>query len=385
LVSARDEAERANRAKSQFISHMSHELRTPLNAVLGFGQLLATDRLHPLPDHQLRQVQEILRGGKHLLDLISDLLELGCIEAGQLLVELEAVPLADLVSDCMSLVAPLAKSHGVQLLAPGPDDLTFCALADRRRIKQVLLNLLGNAIKYNLPAGRAELECHATQNEVYIGVHDTGPGLSAEEQHRLFRPFERLGAAQSGIEGSGIGLALSWRLIEAMNGTIGVESALGRGSTFWIRLPLATSMSVERAGTASDAASQPRPTTGAPNRIVLCIEDNPVNMLLMEAMLASIPGIRMTGASTPEEGLEIAMRERPALILLDIQLPRLDGFEVLRRLQADEATSTIPVVAVSANAMRVDVEAGLAAGFQDYITKPVELRRLTSVVSRLAV
>lgn len=379
LTVARDEAERANRAKSQFLSHMSHELRTPMNAILGFGQLLESDLQAPLPQGQQGHVREIMRGARHLLDLINESLDLGRIEAGELTVERVPVDLGELIDDCMGLMQPLAQTHEVRLHMGSHEMLGEQVWGDRTRLKQVLLNLLANAIKYNNRGGDVTLSCHPERDVVRIAVQDTGRGLSADDMTRLFQPFERLSAAGSDIEGTGIGLALSQRLVHAMEGEIGVDSEPGRGSTFWIRLARANAPT-QRAG--GDDSPQPPAVLAADSATltVLYIEDNPVNVMLMQAMLARLEGVRVLVATRAQQGLSLASEQRPDLVLLDIQLPEMDGFEVLKRLRAHETTGDIPVIAVSANAMQSDIEAGRAAGFVDYLTKPIELDRLHQAV-----
>jgi PAS domain S-box-containing protein len=383
LIAARDEAERANRAKSQFLSQMSHELRTPMNAILGFAQLLDVDPRPKLAEQQQGFVREILRGARHLLSLINEVLDLGRVEAGQLAVERAPVPVQDLVEECLALMRPLAVAHGVRLLPPAGLACGCMVSADRTRLKQVLLNLMGNAIKYNRPAGDVEVHCSQLEDEVQLSVRDTGLGLSDSDRQRLFQPFERLRAGLTGIEGTGIGLALSRRLTEAMGGRIGVESEPGIGSTFWVRLPLATHLAAHDSSFAvlAPAAGIAEDEINAAK--VLYIEDNPVNIVLMEAMLRRLPGLRFASALLPADGLQIAFREPPALILLDIQMPEMDGFEVLGQLRTRDVTRDIPVVAVSANALQSDIDAALAVGFADYLTKPLDLDRLLSTVMRV--
>lgn len=376
LVAARDEAERANRTKSQFLAQMSHELRTPMNAIVGFGQLLENDPKQPLAAHQRRYVQEVLRAASHLLGLMNELLDLGRIEAGHLTVDAASVPLAALADECLALVRPLAAPRQVTL---HPATMGALAVtADPTRLRQVLLNLLGNAVKYNRTGGEVRLAARREGDEVLLTVQDTGPGIAAQDLHRLFQPFERLGVERSGIEGAGIGLALSQRLVHAMGGRIGVNSEPGLGSSFWVALPVA-----ELPLPDSVLAAAPARLDAVALSSVLYIEDNPVNVALMEAMLARLPGVALRCAALPLDGLRMAAESPPALILLDIQMPGMDGFEVLARLRARRATAHIPVVAVSANALPGDVEAAMKAGFSAYLTKPLGLDELLRTVQRM--
>jgi PAS domain S-box-containing protein len=378
LIEARDAAERANRAKSRFLSAMSHELRTPLNAILGFAQLLESDTRHRLAAPHARHVGEILRAGKLLLELINEVLDLARIEAGKVQIELTPVPLGDLLHECRSLMEPLARERGIELALADPACAQDLVHANRTRLQQVLLNLLSNAIKYNHPGGQVRLACHDEGELLRIDVIDSGPGLNAQQQAQLFSAFERLGAEATPVEGTGIGLALSRRLVDLMQGTMGLESEPGRGSRFWVRLV--------RSRAAPPEAPAPRPSRengqAAPGQLprVLYIEDNPVNVVIMQAMFERVAGTQLLVAQLPERGLELACAEPPALILLDIQMPGMDGYEVLRRLRAFEATRHVPVVAVSANAMHGDVERGLQAGFDAYLTKPVSMQTLQGTV-----
>lgn len=380
LEMARDEAQRANLAKSEFLSHMSHELRTPLNAVLGFGQLLVSDETPKLAPKQQAWTQEILHGARHLLSLINEILDLGRIEAGHLQLNVAVLKLGALVQECQALLQPLAQSRDVSVLLQQSAPWTAAAVhADPVRLKQVLLNLMSNAVKYNHRGGQVELRCRLEADAVWLGVRDNGPGIRAQDQRLLFQPFERLAAAGSAVEGTGIGLALSQRLVLAMGGSIGVDSEWGAGSLFWFRLPRAV------IGGADPVAQPPLQVpsahpVAAPTQQVLYIEDNAVNISLMQAMLARLPDVELVCAELPLEGLRLARSLKPALILTDIQLPGMDGFQVLDRLRAHETTRSIPVVAVSANALQSDVDAALAAGFQGYLAKPLDLDLLLDTV-----
>ncbi len=380
LIGAKEEAERANRAKSEFLSRMSHELRTPMNAILGFGQLLASDNRHPLVERQREHVSEILRGARHLLNLINEMLDLAQVETGKLQVLLEPVQLTDLLQDCMGLVHPIASAEGVDVKVLDEGGRACFVLADRTRLKQVLLNLMSNAIKYNRPQGRVHITSVVQAQAVRIGISDNGPGLSPAHAARLFQAFERLDAVRTGVEGAGLGLALSKHLMEAMGGEIGLDSVVGEGSTFWLRLPLSEPPVIPGRGSVAALPQLGASLPPARLRKVLYIEDNPVNVLLMEAMLGRVAGLLMISAPLPLLGLQMVQDECPDLILLDIQLPGIDGYEVLRRLRLSEASSRVPVIAVSANAMAHDVERGLAAGFVRYLTKPLDLRELLSAV-----
>ncbi|MFN0183230.1 MAG: ATP-binding protein [Aquabacterium sp.] len=379
LVAAKDEAQSANRAKSHFLSQMSHELRTPLNAILGFAQLLELRPGGGRPVDRDACVREILRGGRHLLSLINDLLDLAGIESGRMSVASGPLLLRPVVDETMALMQPLADSRSVRLLSATGDALGRLVRADPVRLRQVLLNLLGNAVKYNRAGGEVQVLAQVEGAQLRLVVRDTGPGLTEQQQARLFQPFERLDAGASGTEGHGIGLALSRLLVQAMDGDMGVDSTPGQGSRFWLQLPL-VSGAAPVAQSDSPAAAMPPAAAQALRGQVLYIEDNAVNAAVMEAQLTLATRLTLHHERHPLAGLERARRLRPDLILLDLQLPDIDGFEVLRRLRTEPATAGIPVVAVSAEASPQTQARTQAAGFDAHLTKPLELSRLVQTL-----
>ncbi|MGZ5075890.1 MAG: PAS domain S-box protein [Methylobacter sp.] len=381
IIAARDEAERANNAKSEFLSNMSHELRTPMNAILGFGQLLEID--NALNDNQADYVDEILKAGRHLLELINEVLDLSKIESGNINLSLEPLYCAELIGECLTLIQPIAHVHGITITDTATGD--YVIYADRTRLKQVLLNLLSNAIKYNRPQGKVSIQSVMHNGRVRVSVSDTGYGIPAVRQQELFQPFSRLGAEESEIEGSGIGLTISLRLMTMMGGTIDMESKEGRGSTFWIELP---QVAAEPDIQSHDAAQAMKPeiaSADACRYTVLYIEDNPANLRLVAQILSRNPQLRLITAHTPELGLELVSAHYPDLILLDINLPGMDGYQVLSVLRSLGAVKKTPVIAISANATPRDIERGFAAGFDEYITKPVDVSHLLETVNRLVV
>ena len=372
----KEEAEHANRAKSDFLSRMSHELRTPLTAILGFSELL---QLSPLGPKDQRGVAHIKDAGHHLLELINEVLDISRIEAGQVTLTLEAVSVQAVAAECMDLLAPLAAQSAVALRLDPALSGQAHVQADPQRLKQVLVNLLSNAIKYNRRGGTVTLSCvDRPQNRLRLAVTDTGAGMLAEKIARLFTPFERLDAEQSGVEGTGLGLALSRGLVELMGGTLGVESAVGVGSTFWIELQRAAAPPLLQAAEAGEEA-EPCASAGLTQTLVL-IEDNPANVALMESILAQRPDVTLLTAMQGRLGMDLARRHHPNLILLDVHLPDMCGDEVLRQLKDDPATREIPVVVVSADATREQEERLLATGARAYLIKPLDVRYFLHVV-----
>jgi len=380
LLAARRDAEQANQAKSEFLSRMSHELRTPLNAILGFAQLL---EIEPLTGSQRQSVDQILKGGRHLLTLINEVLNLARIEAGRLALSIEPIRIGEATQAAVELVAQLAIHHGIELrLEPSPIWNDY-VLADRQRLQQVILNLLSNGIKYNKHGGTVTVSCQAAGDRRHLKVRDTGDGLSAPKLAQLFKPFERLGAEITGVEGTGIGLALSKRLVEAMGGMIRVDSRIGEGSAFSVELPIAESpldsYDLQHAG-GNPAERYADIRKNGPEATVLYIEDNVSNNLLMERIFENRPALKLITAMQGRLGVELANQHQPDLILLDVHLPDVPGGEVLKRLQASPRTAHIPVAVISADATQNQIERLLAVGARIYLTKPIDVKKLLQFV-----
>jgi signal transduction histidine kinase/ActR/RegA family two-component response regulator len=378
LRGARDEAEKANQAKSEFLSRMSHELRTPLNAILGFGQLLEMDHLS---SEQQESVQHILKGGRHLLGLIDEVLEIARIEMGRLVMSPEPVRVSETLQEALDLVRPMAATKKVRLNNEDGGTADVHVLADRQRLKQVFLNLCSNAVKYNHAGGTVTLSYEETaRGRLRVKVTDTGPGIPQDKIGRLFTPFDRLGAEQSEVEGTGLGLSLSKRLVEAMGGTLGVDSVPGRGSTFWLEFPVVESplAQLEKAGEYVPAPAELEASRKA--RVVLYIEDNLSNLKLIQRLLAHRPEVRLLPAMQGRLGLQLAGEHRPDLILLDVQLPDIPGSDVLRQLLEMPETREIPVVVISADATPGQIERLLAAGAWKYLTKPLDVKKFLAVL-----
>jgi len=373
LTTAKGAAEKANLAKSNFLSSMSHELRSPLNAILGFAQLMESDPTSVTPA-QKASIAEILRAGWYLLELINEILDLAQIESGNLSLSKEPTSLAEVILECQAMIEPQAQKAGIRMTFPQFDVPRF-VLADRTRLKQVLINLLSNAVKYNHSGGTVALDCVGSgPDRIRISVKDTGAGLSPEKLAQLFQPFNRLGQERSAVQGTGIGLVMSKRLVELMGGVIGVDSSIGVGSVFWFELVSASAPRLESGTAAPAAMDQAQVQRGAPLRTLLYVEDNPANLKLVEQLIARRPTMRLLSALDGNRGIQLARASQPEVILMDINLPGISGIEALHILREDPATAHIPVLALSANAMPRDIEKGLEAGFFSYLTKPIKIR-----------
>ncbi|HEV8649129.1 MAG TPA: ATP-binding protein [Actinomycetes bacterium] len=384
LQEAKEAADRANQAKSEYLSRMSHELRTPLNAILGFAQLL---EMEELTREQRENVHYVLSAARHLLALINEVLDIAAIEAGRLPLSLEPVAVADVVQEAVDLIRPLADQRGVLLSRNLAGSCAAHVHADRQRLKQVLLNLLSNAVKYNRAGGSVHLACERAQGErLQVKVTDTGPGIAPESLERLFVPFERLTNEQSLIEGTGLGLPLSLRLAEAMGGTLALTTTVGQGSTFWVELRVVEGP-VERAGRERQAGRPPEPdqlVENGPTLTVLYIEDNLSNLELVDRVLSRRRGVKLISAMRPQLGLDLAGEHHPDLVLLDLHLPDMPGEEVLRRLRSGPKTASIPVVILSADARPALIAQLLDAGARAFLTKPLDVKELLRLVEAVA-
>ena len=380
LELAKAAAEEANQAKSSFLSSMSHELRTPLNAILGFTQLLANDAQPNNVERKKEFTGYILKAGKHLLTLINEVLDLAKVESGAVTLSLEAVALEEVVQECRAMIEPLGDQRGLRMTFPDAPGVTV--LADRTRLKQILLNLLSNAIKYNRAGGVVAVDCVPdAAGRVRIAVRESGPGLSAAQMEELFQPFNRLGQEAGTEEGTGIGLVVTKRLVELMNGSIGVTSTVGIGSVFWIELDsVAPAASGAADGAEPPPAAAPGPLAAGNGYTLLYVEDNPANLKLVESIIALSPDLRLLSAPDAHLGIALARAHAPDLILMDVHLPGMSGIDALKVLRADPATAGIPVIAVSASAMSHDIALAMSNGFFQYVAKPIDIAEFSAAI-----
>jgi len=373
LTEAKGAAEKANLAKSEFLSSMSHELRSPLNAILGFAQLMESD-ITPATPSQKASIDEILRAGWYLLELINEILDLAQIESGRLSLSTEPTSLAEVLRECQAMIEPQAQPRGIAMTFPSFEVPCYVAV-DRTRLKQVLINLLSNAIKYNKSGGTVVVDlAGSTLERIRINVRDTGPGLPAEKLAQLFQPFNRLGQEHGAQQGTGIGLVMSKRLVELMGGVLGIESRVGVGSVFWCDVGAAVAPELEAVAAEPVAIADSDAQPGARLRTLLYVEDNPANLKLVEQLITRRSTLRLLTAVDGNQGIQLARAHHPDVILMDINLPGISGIEALKILRDDPVTAHIPIVALSANAMPRDIAKGLEAGFFSYLTKPIKVK-----------
>lgn len=382
LERARAAAETASSAKSEFVSSMSHELRTPLNAILGFAQLLHRDKREPLSERHKERVSQILGGGEHLLRLIDDILDLSRIEAGAVSISPEPVSVSEVLGSVLTTLEPLATRHAIRVRAEAFSDGLPLVRVDRTRFAQILMNLGSNAIKYNRPDGHVAFAV-ATMGttHVRVTVRDSGMGIPTEKQDKLFRPFQRAGQELGSIQGTGIGLVITKRLAQLMNGDVGFTSVYGEGSEFWVDVPVDGAQRHSTAPPVSHEVAASR--AGAGGGLILYVEDNPANVTFMKDLVGTFDDLDLITALTAEDGIRLARERQPAVILMDINLPGLSGVEALKALQALPETEKIPVIALTAAATERDKKLGLRAGFYAYLTKPIRVDEFASVLERL--
>ena len=372
LIEAMAVADNANRAKSDFLSNMSHELRTPLNAILGFAQIMESASPSPNPS-QRRSIEQILKAGWYLLELINEILDLALIESGKLILSQEPVSLGAVLLECRAMIEPQARNRGIPMDFPRFDAPCFVN-ADRTRLKQVLINLLANAVKYNRPGGTVSVDFDLdSPTSIRINIRDNGAGLAPDQLAQLFQPFNRIGQDAGLEEGTGIGLVVSKRLVDLMGGAIGATSTVGAGSVFWIELGLVAAPLGDAGELADAAAGMPLAPADPRRRTLLYVEDNPANLELVEQIVARRPHLQLLSAANGSLGVEFARTHQPDVILMDINLPGISGIEALRILRADPATAHIRIIALSANAVPRDIARGLEAGFFNYLTKPIRV------------
>jgi len=382
VIQAKVAAEKANQAKSEFLSSMSHELRTPLNAILGYAQLFEYDL--NLTPQQVANMREIRKAGDHLLQLINDVLDLAKIESGKMTVSLEPVLASRIIAEAFTLVQPQADAKGINLSYSTKGTENYYVIADNVRYKQALVNLLSNSVKYNNMGGEVDVSLLVVDDNVLrLCVRDNGRGIPTNRQSEVFQPFNRLNAEFTQIEGSGVGLVITKQLVEMMNGKLDFESIEGVGTHFWIDLPLAVEWNQQQREIIKAVDFEPGQLTFNSTKNVLYIEDNPTNVRLLQQFFKRHECLTLDIAEEPFVGIYKARNDQPDLIILDINLPGMDGFQAMNVLQNDPLTKHIPVIGLSANAMPYDIERGIKSGFFEYLTKPVDMNRLIETLNKV--
>jgi len=382
IMLAKESAEKANQAKTDFLTHISHELRTPMNAILGFTELISMDSINPLPNYQKEKLNQVTASGKHLLKLINEMLDLSTVESGNLKITIKIIDVIPIVDEVISTCQSLAEQNEITIEHEKIDEDRFFVDADENRLKQVILNLVSNAIKYNKPNGEVIISYIKQDNsQIRLVIKDSGYGIPENDQEKVFKPFQRFYTNNANIEGTGIGLTISKQLIELMSGSIGFESTQDKGSNFYIDLPLSNNPIAQKEFK-NNTKTHPNNKTSNKLKKILYIEDVIVNIKLVGHILSLRKNISFLSATQALEGIEIAKSEIPDLILMDLRLPDMDGITAYKKLQSINEVKNIPVIALTANAMDGEAEKALGLGFKDYITKPFDIEKFLKIIDK---